>query len=406
TDDVWTRSSTPPRYYAGFAPVADGFYSSGQPDLGDDEPDPLGLVKSEDMGETLEWLAFTGESLFNQMGAGYRSNTVYVINEEENSQLPPGLHYTQDDGATWGTSAAQGIRAVTLQVAVHPDDPAVVALPSYAGLYLSTDFGDTFNVISQGFGQDDPTVSAAIFSPAEDGVLIYGFRTLARAGIDGSNPSEIPAPQVSNEDAILSIAVNPTDPAEMAFATYERAVWRNSGTAARIGTSSASPPCNSSTTTRRDGAPALVATSAGSNSSVKVQISAYLSKFPVELSKTVSPLLIILYRSFQLSAELSTFCTKLAKSYWERAFVDFQMFPTLFTRRDSSILAVCLKCHAATAHETTIDFAVCRWAARLPSGLLPSWRKQTLPYSFLMTMSRRLLIVWNWSAHDVFTCDK
>ena len=226
TDDVWTRSSTPPRYYAGFAPVADGFYSSGQPDLGDDEPDPLGLVKSEDMGETLEWLAFTGESLFNQMGAGYRSNTVYVINEEENSLLPRGLHYTQDDGATWGTSAAQGIRAVTLQVAVHPDDPAVVALPSYGGLYLSTDFGDTFNVISQGFGQDDPTVSAAIFSPAEDGVLIYGFRTLARAGIDGSNPAEIPAPQVSNEDAILSIAVNPTNPDEMAFATYERVIWR------------------------------------------------------------------------------------------------------------------------------------------------------------------------------------
>ena len=63
-------------------------------------------------------------------------------------------------------------------------------------------------------------------SPAEDGVLIYGFRTLVRAGIDGSNPAEIPAPQVSNEDAILSIAVNPTDPAEMAFATYERVIWR------------------------------------------------------------------------------------------------------------------------------------------------------------------------------------
>ncbi|MEZ4610689.1 MAG: hypothetical protein R2838_10655 [Caldilineaceae bacterium] len=86
-----------------------------------------------------------------------------------------------------------------------------MALPSYASLYLSTDFGDTFNVISQGFGQDDPTVSAAIFSPAEDGVLIYGFRTLVRAGIDGSNPSEI-LHRKSATRTILSIAVNPTDP--------------------------------------------------------------------------------------------------------------------------------------------------------------------------------------------------
>ncbi|MEZ4610688.1 MAG: hypothetical protein R2838_10650 [Caldilineaceae bacterium] len=82
-------------------------------------PIPWAWSRAKIRARTLNWLAFTGESLFNQMGAGYRSNTVYVINEEENSQLPPGLHYTQDDGATWGTSAAQGIRAVTLQVAVH-----------------------------------------------------------------------------------------------------------------------------------------------------------------------------------------------------------------------------------------------------------------------------------------------
>lgn len=226
TDDVWTRSSTPPRYYAGFSPVADGFYSSGTHEPGSDALDPLGLVKSEDVGETLTTLVFAGESLFNQMGAGYRSNTIYVINEEENSVLPPGLHYTEDDGATWGTSAAQGIRAATLQVSVHPDEPAVVALPSYAGLYVSTDFGNTFAIISDDFGEGEPTVSAATFSPAEAGVLIYGFRTLVRAGLDGSNPEPIPAPQVSREDAILSIAVNPTNPSEIAFATYERVIWR------------------------------------------------------------------------------------------------------------------------------------------------------------------------------------
>jgi hypothetical protein len=226
TDDVWTRSSTPPRYYAGFSPVADGFYSSGTHEPGSDALDPLGLVKSEDVGETLTSLAFAGESLFNQMGAGYRSNAIYVINEEENSVLPPGLHYTEDDGATWGTSAAQGIRAATLQVSVHPDEPAVVALPSYAGLYLSTDYGNTFAIISDGFGEGEPTVSAATFSPAEAGVLIYGFRTLVRAGLDDGNPEPIPAPQVSSEDAILSIAVNPTNPDEIAFATYERVIWR------------------------------------------------------------------------------------------------------------------------------------------------------------------------------------
>ena len=220
-DNQWSESMGPTHDYIALAPTADGFYASGFPAPGAPEGDPLGLVKSTDQGETLDMLSFEGESQIHFLGAGYGTDAVYVVIDEENSAVPPGLHYTLDDGANWQTSAAQGITAVTIQLAAHPTDPAIIAFGTEGGVLLSTDNGNTFERIT-----DSTPFSAVTFSPAEEGVLYYGLDSLMRLAPDGSDLVAINMPELRFQDAMISIAANPANPDEIAIATFDSYVWR------------------------------------------------------------------------------------------------------------------------------------------------------------------------------------
>lgn len=220
-DNQWSESAGPAHDYIAYAPTADGFYAGGSPAPSAPQGSPLGLVKSTDQGETLDMLSFEGESEIHFLGAGYGTDAVYVVIDAETETAPPGLHYTLDDGANWQTSAAQGITAVTIQLAAHPTDPAIIAFGTEGGVLLSTDNGNNFERITEA-----TPISAVTFSPAEEGVLYYGLDTLMRLAPDGSDPVAINMPEMRFQDAMISIAVNPADPDEIAIATFDSYVWR------------------------------------------------------------------------------------------------------------------------------------------------------------------------------------
>ena len=217
----WFESSGPAHDYIALAPTADGFYASGHPAASASEGDPLGLVKSIDGGETLEMLSFEGESEIHFLGAGYGTNVVYAVIDAENSIVSPGLHYTLDDGETWHSSAAQGITAVTIQLAAHPTDAAIIAFGTEGGVLLSTDNGNSFTLVTE-----STPLSAVTFSPAEEGVLYYGLTQLMRLAPDGSDPTAINMPELRLQDAMIAIAVNPQNSNEIAIATFDSYVWR------------------------------------------------------------------------------------------------------------------------------------------------------------------------------------
>ncbi|HWQ12103.1 MAG TPA: hypothetical protein VNL77_04850 [Roseiflexaceae bacterium] len=222
-DGAWRRPDGPRHDYMGFAPVADGFYSSGHPAPGSGLPNPLGLIKSGDAGRTIATLAFQGESDFHLMAAGYRSGAIYVVNPAPNSRLGAGLFYTLDAGATWKQSAARGLSAAPVQLAVHPTDPAVVALASEQGLLLSTDHGDSFAPV----GPAGP-VSAAAFTP--DGArLLYGLTSLSAYDLASRQVVTLDAPALGAEDAIAYLAVNPVRPDEVTLATYGLDIYLSRG---------------------------------------------------------------------------------------------------------------------------------------------------------------------------------
>ncbi|MGY3716947.1 F510_1955 family glycosylhydrolase [Sutcliffiella cohnii] len=149
SNGVWYETVINNHDYMGFQPTEVGFYASGHPERGSKLKNPLGIVKSEDFGASLENLVFYGETDFHYLAAGYNSLTLYALNEHPNRKLDKGLYYTTDEGTTWRKSAMDGFTARSIgNIATHPTKSNMVAISSSQGLYFSDNYGDTFTLIT------------------------------------------------------------------------------------------------------------------------------------------------------------------------------------------------------------------------------------------------------------------
>jgi len=217
----WQVPAVPKHDYMGYVAIDQGFYSSGHPAPGTGLQDPLGLVKSLDGGKTITPLGFQGQIDFHSMGAGYYSHAVYVFNPVHVASLAAGMHSTIDDGKTWRPSALRGIRSAPFQVAVHPTKPELVALATQEGLFLSMDYGDRFVQVG-----DQAPITTVSFSP--DGQrLVYGFRQLYAASLEGGQVSTLPSPIVAPPDAMGYIAISPVQANEIVLGTFNREIYRS-----------------------------------------------------------------------------------------------------------------------------------------------------------------------------------
>lgn len=202
SDGKWVAPDIPQHDYMGYTAIDDGFFSSGHPDLRTKFPPLLGLVRSQDAGRTITSLAFSGESDFHLMAAGYYSHAVYIVNSAPNSQLTQGLFFTLDEGQTWEQSAAQGLESSPTQLAVHPTEAGTVAVASERGVYISTDYGNTFSLVS-----DSAPSTAVAFDPDDDR-LLFGYRDLYARTMSSGAVSPVSSPALEEDDAIFYIAIS------------------------------------------------------------------------------------------------------------------------------------------------------------------------------------------------------
>lgn len=214
----WNVPDLPINDYMGYTPTDQGFYSSGHPSLNSNLPNPLGIVKSEDDGQTLQTLAFQGEIDFHQLGVGYKNHAIYALNETPNTQIGIGLFYSLDDGATWEQSALSGVRGQILQIAVHPTKAEMVALATENGLYLSSNYGSTFEQV----GNSAP-VSSVTFDPAGD-QLLFGYRELSTYTLESGQIQVLTSPTLTQDTAIGYIAVDPMSNT-LALATFAKDIY-------------------------------------------------------------------------------------------------------------------------------------------------------------------------------------
>jgi len=148
-DNKWFKTSTNLNDYMGFAAVDKGFYSSGHP--GDDSnlPNPIGLQRSFDGGKTLKKIAFEGESDFHVMAVGFSSHDIILLNEQKNSKLVEGIYLSEDSGESWMEVTASGLDGDILSLSIHPSNSKYIAAATNSGVYLSSDKGEKFTLISE-----------------------------------------------------------------------------------------------------------------------------------------------------------------------------------------------------------------------------------------------------------------
>jgi hypothetical protein len=218
----WVTPEGAKHDYMGFSPVNDGFYSSGHPAPGSDLKDPLGIVKSTDEGKSLQMLGLQGETDFHIMAVGYNSHVIYVINPQPNSKMDAtGLYYSKDEGETWTKTEMKGINEEPTSLAVHPTNESVVAIGIPTGVYLSKDYGNSFEkVVSEG-------QATALYFNKQGELFVGGYQNqayLQKMDITNKKAEQLPMPALSG-DAIAYFAQNPSNDSQMTFVTFNKDVY-------------------------------------------------------------------------------------------------------------------------------------------------------------------------------------
>lgn len=214
-DGKWFETDGMYNDYMGFNAVDEGFYTSGHPGMDSDLPNPIGIQKSTDGGQSLESLGFEGETDFHWMAAGYRSHDLFLMNPQANSELEAGFYLGKNGGEEWNRLEPQGLDGDLMALAIHPDDSQMLAAASSTGVFLSKDGGATFERLTE----EGEFGTAVHFT---EGQLYFGSHGTEAAiksySLDEAEPVSLPLPDLKDDGAVF-IAANPEDQEEIAFNT-------------------------------------------------------------------------------------------------------------------------------------------------------------------------------------------
>ena len=118
----------------------DLFLGSGHPDLRDELPPHLGLIRSTDRGRTWTPVSLLGEADFHVLRA--RGTRVYGFDSGNERLLA-----SRDSGRTWTNLQAP---EALVDLAVDPSDPEHLLASGGAVLYRSTNGGRTWHAVASG----------------------------------------------------------------------------------------------------------------------------------------------------------------------------------------------------------------------------------------------------------------
>ncbi|MCZ8537592.1 sialidase [Paenisporosarcina quisquiliarum] len=222
---VWKETTGEKHDYMGFQAVADGFVSSGHPEPGSDYKNPLGLLKSTNAGETFEQYAFEGEIDFHYLAAGYNTDRIYVFNEMPTKKLGNGFYYSDDLGQAWTAMEMGGFEANMMSnITAHPDEPETIAIGTDRGLYVSKDAGKTFSLATKG-----KMITYALLGKQHAYVaeLVDDQVQLNQINLSSKEEKTMATPKLKKDNAIIYIAVHPTDDKEISIATLQNDVYQS-----------------------------------------------------------------------------------------------------------------------------------------------------------------------------------
>ncbi|MUK89213.1 hypothetical protein GMD78_12605 [Ornithinibacillus sp. L9] len=213
-DGNWYETSKNFNDYMGFNAVDKGFYTSGHPGADSDLPNPIGLQRSFNGGETLESLAFEGETDFHAMGVGYFSHDIIVMNPMKNSELDVGFYKSTDEGKSWEAVQALNLTGDIFALAIHPTDSNIIAAATTMGIFLSRDGGKHFEQLTEA------AQGTAVFFN-EDNLYYASYHSipeLIQYKLDDDKGKSMNLPDLQ-EDVPIYISQHPQNNQEIAFYT-------------------------------------------------------------------------------------------------------------------------------------------------------------------------------------------
>ncbi|PTX61773.1 hypothetical protein C8P63_10625 [Melghirimyces profundicolus] len=223
----WTGPVGEPHDLMGFSYTKKGIFASGHPAEGSDLPDPLGLIRSDDGGNTWKPVKFQGESDFHYMSAGFESGAIYVWNEHPNKEMKTGLYVSRDQGGKWFRVSSRGLEGKLITLAAHPTATEALAVGTDNGVYRKPGKNQAFEKILGGL-----QATALLHDRTDPSVLWVGGHTgqpiLYKLDSKTKKKEEIPLPFSDTDDAIQFIAQSSTDPNRLAIATFKGHIFTSS----------------------------------------------------------------------------------------------------------------------------------------------------------------------------------
>ncbi|MGS2779063.1 F510_1955 family glycosylhydrolase [Robertmurraya sp. GLU-23] len=219
---TWLKTKRENNDYMGFNATDDGFYSSGHPGTDSKLPNPIGIMKSVDYGQTLQSLGFEAEVDFHLMAVGYNNHQIFAMSPHKNSIMKAdGFYVSEDDGANWKEVSANGLKGEFIGLAVHPTDKNILAAAGEDGIYLSKDQGESFELLTTG------TQGTSVYFTGDR--LLYGEYdgqpSLVLRNLTDDEEKEINLPEMK-EDAVMYAAINPKNEQEITFVSFNNDIYQ------------------------------------------------------------------------------------------------------------------------------------------------------------------------------------
>jgi hypothetical protein len=219
---TWLKTKKENNDYMGFSATDNGFYTSGHPGTDSKLPNPIGIMKSEDYGQTLQSLGFEAEVDFHLMAVGYNNHMIFALSPHKNSLMKADAFYvSEDDGANWKEVAASGLKGELIGLAVHPTDKNILAAAGENGIYLSKDQGESFELLTKG------TQGTSVYF-TEDSLLYGDYNgqpSLVKRNLNDNQEEEVELPEMK-EDAVMYLAIHPTSEHEISFVSFNNDIYQ------------------------------------------------------------------------------------------------------------------------------------------------------------------------------------
>lgn len=201
----WTYASDDPHDFMGFNvnPTEDDvLYTSGHPAPQSSLENPLGFMVSDDAGLTWDQRSLYTEVDFHALAVHEADGDVIYGFDATGGRM---LH-SENGGLDWDERTLphpEGVAAL----AVHPEDPETLLAGTPESLMVSTDSGESWEDLSTG------AVTGVAYDPGEpDRIVAFeaeGDGLVESA--DGGDSWEPLGLEIDGDDAVLHVAIHPTD---------------------------------------------------------------------------------------------------------------------------------------------------------------------------------------------------